>query len=525
MPPYGGNIGESNYLTESDAFEKFFNELNEEIDDKSKEVLPSGKINEKIGIVPPNTRPKNLPDTYKEDNMAKMKMNEDISPNNQWVGVDRDLENSLEEYDFVATQQSGDEWAVVYKISDDAYGVGYISESDLDSLIKGEDWADNEAVQGMLSTVGSDVNSWLGSGFINKLSDVFSYWGHENIMGTDYSPWDKQHAYSKIGIEMSDEMDEVSMLDPNEESMSFTPDPKDRQSATVPTGVQITNESFDNLLSEVENELKAFSIHHDKLKRLLEDKKPSSLVNVERLGNDNKSNFTKDLKHSGTAKTINIEKELQWKDQQEEIGKDPQKLSADIEKAALKGTEDGGALKNVGNSAGKNGEIPKRNMTKDEQATVDSYRKGIQDFTFDTPPGDEFEERMKVDMGKERYDARKDNIEAEKNMPRYNKEVQPTQATTNSKINKDLHENVLTGRYYDQKGQSHMIDFTLADVKEVKSKVINENWSSINLDGLGNAYSNKVNSVTYKLEMNEGINKVISTHKFYLTEKQQYCSY
>src|SRR5690606_31436234 len=102
----------------------------------------------------------------------------------------------------------------------------------------------------------------------------------------------------------------------------------------------------------------------------------------------------KDMQASGTKEIIDVEKELQWKDQQTDVGDDPQKLGQDIEKKVLKVTG-GNALKNVGDSANDEGdEIPKRNRTTPEQDDVDMHRLGQQDLVYDNEPGKRFEDRM-----------------------------------------------------------------------------------------------------------------------------------
>ena len=120
-----------------------------------------------------------------------------------------------------------------------------------------------------------------------------------------------------------------------------------------------------------------------------EDKKPSSLILKDRLGDENKANFKKDLQHSGTKEIIDVEKELQWKDQQTEVGKDPQKLGAEIEDTEIKATDakSGEALKNVGNSTNEKGdEIPKRNLTTEEQDEVNKYKLNLKDYVYDNKP-------------------------------------------------------------------------------------------------------------------------------------------
>lgn len=115
-----------------------------------------------------------------------------------WEGVDGDLETSLFEYGFVAKQRPdkdySDEWFVLYNAGRDNFDTGHIRESELDNIILGKEWADEEDINSFLDFVGSDKESWLTSGFINKLSDLISYWGVENIMGSSYGGFSKEEA-------------------------------------------------------------------------------------------------------------------------------------------------------------------------------------------------------------------------------------------------------------------------------------------------------------------------------------------
>lgn len=262
----------------------------------------------------------------------------------------------------------------------------------------------------------------------------------------------------------------------------------------------------DAMLSELED----LATLQENLKRISEDRKTSSLILVDRLGNDNAKNFKSDLQHSGTKETINIEKSLEWKDQQVDVDKNPYKTAEEIEKAGVD------ELKNVGNSANlKGGEINKRNLTDKEVEEVSNYKLGLGDVAFDGEVGKRFEDRMKNDMGDERYKQRQTNLETRANMPLYNKGVQPTDSKPmESKFTKNLSETMITGRYKDILGKSHMFDFMLNE--STITSVLSEDWYSIKVDGLGNTYANKLNENTSKLDINEGVANAIEKYKFYL---------
>jgi hypothetical protein len=127
-----------------------------------------------------------------------------------YKGIDADLETSLEEYGFVArpiTVDYPDEFFVIYKMGENQYGSGHIRESELDAIVNATEWASDEDINSMLDTVGSSKEEWMSLPFESKLNDLISYWGTENVMGTDYYPNDKKWAFEEIGIDESEEDD------------------------------------------------------------------------------------------------------------------------------------------------------------------------------------------------------------------------------------------------------------------------------------------------------------------------------
>jgi hypothetical protein len=311
------------------------------------------------------------------------------------------------------------------------------------------------------------------------------------------------------------------------DSMSNKATPTSQQSSNVDQGVKSAggggmSESYESLLEEINKELDAFSIHHDKLKRMAEDRKPSALVLRDRVGSENEKNFKSDLKDSSVAKEVDIENALEWKDQQTDVGKDPQKLGADIEKTEIKATdaESGEALKDVGDSANDKGdEIPKRNMTEEEQDEVWMYRFGLGDLVYDNEVGKRFEDRMKKDMGEKLYKQRQEKLKFRGKAPMYNKDPQPIDQTTADKVQFDkeqtgwneregLKESIVSGKYFDDLGKKKIIDFNMTEVLELKSDKRVPELKKVNLEGLGNTYTQKVN-------VNESFVKAIGKFKFY----------
>jgi hypothetical protein len=289
-----------------------------------------------------------------------------------------------------------------------------------------------------------------------------------------------------------------------------------------------------NIFEELNKELEAYSVHHSKLKQMSEDRKPSSLVLKDRLGAENATNFKKDFANSDTKDVIKLEKELQWKDQQTDVPSDPQKLGQDIENAEIKSTDAKGKeyLKNVGNSANDKGdEIPKRNMTTEEQDEVNIYRKGMHSLNYDNKPDQRFEDRMKADMGDSVFEIRQKQMAEFGKAPMYNKEAQPTEPTKAVRTEYDkeksgwndlqgLKEAMISGRYRNALDKSHIIDFAINEVKLLKQtpEKMMKAYFPLDFTGLGNSFNAK--TADYKVTVNEGVIGVLDAHKFYTDGKQ-----
>src|ERR1035437_2833216 len=319
--------------------------------------------------------------------------------------------------------------------------------------------------------------------------------------------------------------DTQTMIQTNGTSMSNKAVPTGDQSGNMDKGMAVTENKDDmKLLEELNKELDAYSIHHNKLKKMSEDRRPSSLILKDRLGDENRANFKKDMKNSDTKQVIDVEKELEWKDQQTDVGKDPQKLGREIEDKELKVTNNGQALKDVGNSANDKGdEIPKRNLTTEEQDEVNMYRLGLGDYVYDNEPGKRFEDRMKADMGDKLYKLRQDKLAFRGKAPMYNKDTQPVEdGVKKAQYNKyksgwnereGIMESAISGKYFNNLGKRSIIDFNLNEVVEIADAKEIEKLQEVNLEGMGNTYNNKV-------DINEGAVKAMNNYKFYTDSKK-----
>lgn len=344
----------------------------------------------------------------------------------------------------------------------------------------------------------------------------------------------------------SDEIQETdqSMIDNSQDTMAFKPEPLGNSTGgEMDMGMRTggLNENNNTLLKKVDEELEIYNNFHNKMKKIMEDRKPSSLVNKERLGGENEKNFKSDMKHSGTKDIINVEKELQWKDQQKEVDKNPHKMSQDIEKESLKKTN-GEALENVGNSTNKKGnEIPKRNLTDDEVDEVEKYRLGQQDIVYDNEPDEKFEDRMKKDMGDDLYKKRKDKLDYRAKAPMYNKDTQPVADSEVDKVqynkykagynnktgfkmeneNKEkplILEGTFTGKYKNEWGKTKYVNFNVREVYKLDESKIDKSFIPLSLDALGNHYKNKLSESKNQLAENSEYDLFMKNYNLYVKD-------
>jgi len=532
----GRIIQESNYLIESDGFEKFINLLDEDV---NKTNVDNFIIDRTNAFTSDAVKGWNNPDTNVE--LDTIKTGEPDKPNLNTMEEAKKIQEKAKS----ASQQRlfGMAHAVQKgELSPNKVGGAVkkiaktVSPKDVKDFAKTKHENLPEKVDEAkdFTTIKKEVGqSPQGADFRETKGKMELFYDGNNAKAKKWA----EETSKKYGISAHDTQqtgkikeDTQTMIADKPESMSNKATPTGTQSTNMDMGLRSTGgmkeeiEKTNKLLEEINNELNAYSIHHNKLKKMAEDRRPSALVLKDRLGKENVSNFKKDLQDSGTKEIIDVEKELQWKDQQTDVGDDPQKLGQNIEKKEIEVTDAKGdeSLKNVGDSDNYKGdEIPKRNFTKEEQDVIDKYRLGQEDLVYDNKPSEKFEKRMEADMGKEIYKQRQASLKSRANIPMYNKDTQPTESgDVKSQYDKEksgfneLKESVdlLTGRFLNKLGKKQLISFKLNETKEVTDVKETEEMNQIDFTGFGNKFNNKG-------AVNENIVTLLSNYKFFTDGK------
>jgi hypothetical protein len=246
----------------------------------------------------------------------------------------------------------------------------------------------------------------------------------------------------------------------------------------VPHGTVVIptlNESEDYLINPL--------MFEEFIKNLEEEKRHSALILKDRLGKENEKNFKKDL-------SLNKQIEDAVKDAKEDSKTDKVKSLQDLEDEQLKEKE----FKPV-----------KYEVTDEATEAYRMKRKGMEDLKYDVEPSEKFKERAKEHMGEELYEKGQERIEKEKGQPLYNKDAQPV--VDEKEFTKKFNESVkVSGKYIDGFNKSKFVDFRLDE--SIYSENINSKFIKLNMSGVGNSYTNKV-------ELNESVKKILDDTEFY----------
>ena len=563
----GGTIIQEsqNYLVESEGFEEFFNSLNEEdlsyqtkLADEFKKT--HSKSNSGLGVseVPQSAKRENLKKAADDNTSLYVGQDMDKMSNDDLKILHNDMTKEHSYFPHPENPNLPTD-GISGKLKENRSGENNTIINDTSAFtsntVKGWNNKDAGTEMNTIKTGDPDKANLKTMEENKSIDEKAVSKKQQKFMGMVHAVQKGELPADKVGGEVADAAKSMKPKDAEdfastkhkglpekvkpklkEEAQSMIGDSPDTMAnKAVPIGTQSSNMDMGarssgggsmsesvNLLEEINNELKAFSIHQDKLKRMTEDRKPSSLVMIDRLGNDNQKNFKKDLKDSSVSKLVDIENELEYADQQTDVPENPYELGEKLEKGEVKATDakSGEALKNVGDSTNDKGdEIPKRNLSKEEQDEVNLYRLGLGDYVYDNEVGKRFEDRMKADMGDKLYELRQKKLEFRGKAPMYNKDPQPTSATTADKVQFDkeqtgwnermgLKEGMVTAKYRDNLGKNRIIDFNLNEVWELKTDKPTEFLKKMNFDGLGNTY-------TQKVSVNENVVKAMSGNQFF----------
>jgi hypothetical protein len=241
---------------------------------------------------------------------------------------------------------------------------------------------------------------------------------------------------------------------------------------------------------------------------LSEDRKLKTMVDLDRIKTSNSSNFKDYIKNDADSISKQTVDNMDKAGDQYETIEDSQKMRIDIEKEAIKNTSKDKALEDKGDSIRKGNNIPKRNETDEEKAEKALNRgMGLEDIDFDIEPNEDYIERMKKDMGDDKFKEREAKLKYRKDMPMYNKDKQPVVMENFVKTN-----TIVDGKYYDELNRTIIKEFDMSTAKAIDK--VTEDMYLLDLNGFGNAV------LSDGMTINESVKKMINTYQFYTNENE-----
>ena len=435
--------------------------------------------------------------------------------NENFTSINEHHLDSKEEKVAFIIQNKGDEYKDIEKLDsmsdeevDNIYNkikkeMGLVEETNLNEhhLETKED-----RIKFIISNTGDKYGDLTTLNTLNDNAIEAIYLNVEKEMGIDDEvyeddiPDENLEEKSELDFKEVEQVDESSMLDPLPDTMGMSNDREDSMKVSKPNSTS-SIQGMDNVMEELQKDI-------DFLNDLKENRRPSALIQLDRIKEKNQANFKSDVR-----KIDDIE---MAKDQYTEIDyEDSKKLGQEIEKEVLNKTK-GESFKNVGNSTNKKGdEIPKRNQTDDEIDEIDKIRDGMHTIAYDSKPDERFEERMKADMGDDLYNKRQKRLEAQTDQPMYNKDTQPVSNGDNkkqyNKYMKNIKESLICGKYKNDFNKTVFVNFELGKAKIVESVDL-DSFKPINIEGMGNFRTNK-------FEVNESAVTTLKNKSFYINEE------
>lgn len=438
--------------------------------------------------------------------------------NENFTSINEHHLNSKEEKVAFIIQNKGDEYKDIEKLDlmsdeevDNIYNkiekeMGLVEEIEETNLNEHHLETKEDRIKFIISNTGDKYGDQVTLNTLNDNTIEAIYLNVEKEMGIDDEvyvddiPDENLEEKSELDFEEVEQVDENSILDPLPDTMGMSNDREDSMKVSKPNSTS-SIQGMDNVMEELQKDI-------DFLNDLKENRRPSALIQLDRLKEKNQANFKSDVR-----KIDDIE---MAKDQYTDIDyEDSKNLGQEIEKEVLKKTK-GESFKNVGNSTNKKGdEIPKRNQTDDEIDEIDKIRDGMHTIAYDSKPDERFEEKMKADMGDDLYNKRQKRLEAQTDEPMYNKDTQPVSDGDNkkqyNKYMKNIKESLITGKYKNDFNKTVFVNFELGKAKIVESVDL-DSFKLINIEGMGNFRTNK-------FEVNESAVTTLKNKSFYINEE------
>lgn len=504
----GAIIQESNYITNPKLFKEMLNFINENFTSINEHHLDSKE--EKVAFIIQN-KGDEYKDIEKLDSMSDEEIDNIYNKIEKEMGLveetnlnEHHLETKEDRIKFIISN-TGDKYgdqATLNSLNDNTIEAIYLNvekEMGIDDEVNVDDIPDenleekseSKAQQKYMGMVRGVQKGELDSDDVG--SDVIK-------TAKEMKPKDVKDFASTKHDDLPEKVEESSMLDPLPDTMGMSNDREDSMKVSKPNSTS-SIQGMDNVMEELQKDI-------DFLNNLKENRRPSALIQLDRIKEKNQANFKSDVR-----KIDDIE---MAKDQYTEIDyEDSKKLGQEIEKEVLKKTK-GESFKNVGNSTNKKGdEIPKRNQTDDEIDEIDKIRDGMHTIAYDSKPDERFEERMKADMGDDLYNKRQKRLEAQTDQPMYNKDTQPVSNGDNkkqyNKYMKNIKESLICGKYKNDFNKTVFVNFELGKAKIVESVDL-DSFKPINIEGMGNFRTNK-------FEVNESAVTTLKNKLFYINEE------
>jgi len=109
-----------------------------------------------------------------------------------FTGVDKDLEISLKEYGLLISNEEHEDgsgtYFIIYKSPHDSnlFGTAHMSAQEIDEYMLGHEFMDTKDIQSVLDFYGINLDDWFKLKTVDKLMSLITYFGADNIVGTDY---------------------------------------------------------------------------------------------------------------------------------------------------------------------------------------------------------------------------------------------------------------------------------------------------------------------------------------------------